>query len=257
MGNYEKISKTNDVNLIKDIKDLICYKNFYGITDELKEFLNLSEEEINLACEKCLKYHSIKELRKNFQKLIKEGETYAGTQESALDKNEHLSYIMKGKRKVMANLGTRGIKLLLNSLADKGDYKARLYRIALEAEDENVKAKENFYYRDSHYFHKEELLKQLLTLCFEHKIKCGKAKSNVAITKYILYFELPDCEQISFHTNMNDNIINIVPIYDKDWDGKVNSTLDKLEDAIFFNYKDLIEKKIEEKEKRLSKKKNS
>ena len=39
MGNYEKISKTNDVNLIKDIKDLICYKSFYGITDELKEFL--------------------------------------------------------------------------------------------------------------------------------------------------------------------------------------------------------------------------
>lgn len=43
-----------------------------------------------------------------------------------------------------------------------------------------------------------------------------------------MYFDLPLGNQISFHSTVKRNI----PAYEKEWDGLVNSTLDKLEKEI-------------------------
>lgn len=62
-------------------------------------------------------------------------------------------------------------------------------------------------------------------------------------TGNIVYFELPDCEQISFHCTFKNP--KELPRYEKEWDRKVNSTLGKLETAISKNYGNEIEKKKE------------
>ena len=56
-----------------------------------------------------------------------------------------------------------------------------------------------------------------------------------------MYFELPGMEQISFHINLSDDELKNYPIknypkYNGTWDGKENSTLSKLEDAINKQY---------------------
>lgn len=48
-------------------------------------------------------------------------------------------------------------------------------------------------------------------------------------------------EQISWHNTLNN--ITEIPYYNKEWDGKINSTLDKIEDALNKVYGDEIHEK--------------
>ncbi|MBR6516916.1 MAG: hypothetical protein IKT40_08790 [Bacilli bacterium] len=151
-------------------------------------------------------------------------------------KNEKLVRELVNKRKTFCGVGTRKVKLMLNKLIKSGDINAQLYRLALEIEDKNIQAKDhkNYYYRDTIYYHKKMLIYDLIKLCSENNIVFGYHASDVRDTSNIIYFELPNTEQISFHVSLDDT--TNIPIYEKEWDGLVCSTLDKLEKVIFETY---------------------
>ena len=146
----------------------------------------------------------------------------------AIIKNDKLSDILTEKREEFCKIGTNKVKRRLNKLG-KTDLKALLYRKALEIEDVSIQAKRTFgKYKDSKYKEKELLLEELVSLCSENGIKCGYHNSNNFSCDYVVYFELPNCDQISWHSNSSHTL----SYYDSEWDGKVNSTLDKLEAPI-------------------------
>lgn len=156
-------------------------------------------------------------------------------------KNANLSEILSCKREEMCGVGTRKVKLYLNKLIKEGDKKAEMYRKALEIEDANIMAKRYFYYADTHYETKKKLINELIDLCEENDVIYGVQETDDYSCKHKIYFELPNCQQISFH-NTFDNFYDL-PKYKKEWDGQINSTLNKLEEAILFNYGDAIKEK--------------
>lgn len=107
---------------------------------------------------------------------------------------------------------------------------AKLYRIALEVEDKSIQAKKSYgKYKEQIYNQKTTLICELIELCDLHNIPYGMQKSDNNLTSCIVFFELPNCEQISFHTTINNKKL---PTYNKPWDGEINSTLPKILDAI-------------------------
>ena len=154
----------------------------------------------------------------------------------ALRKNEQLANQLSRMRKQMCGVGTRKLKLFLNKLVKDGDLLAEMYRTALEIEDENIKAKQNKYYADNHYYKKEQLITKLAELCKKNAVAFGAQNVNARDTNNIVYFELPNCEQISFHCNLEKDALEKFPQYQKAWDNKINSTLPKLEKAILQTY---------------------
>lgn len=134
---------------------------------------------------------------------------------------------LKTARVEFCGIGTRKTKLRLNKLAASSPL-AKAYRTALEIEDASTSAKRYYAYRFEHYERKQQLIHDLIELCREHGWQFGKHKSDSFETKWIVYFDLPDCEQISFHCNLETDVSD----YTKAWDGKCGSTLDKLEAAI-------------------------
>jgi hypothetical protein len=132
-------------------------------------------------------------------------------------------------RESYCGIGTRKVKLKLNRLAGI-DARARAFRIALEIEDCSTQAKKYFgEWRDKKYAEKSELILQLVNLCRENSWIFGKHESET-YPRWIVYFELPGCDQISFHTSLK--CPDDIPDYASDWDGIRNSTLCKLEKAI-------------------------
>lgn len=177
------------------------------------------------------------------------------TREEALEKNRKLVELLSEKREDMCGLGTRLVKLMLNKLSKEGDLIAKSYRTILEIEDMNIKAKHNLFHQDFYYWKKECLINDLVNICHECGYTFGKQPSDVRDTKYIIYFELPDCEQISFHCNLTEVKDIEVRDYEKEWDKKINSTLPKLEKAIITKYYDIIVDKINQQKKKEEKKK--
>lgn len=70
-----------------------------------------------------------------------------------------------------------------------------------------------------------------MAFCIEHNYVHGMQETNNFSTSKVLYFELPDGTQISFHCND----ARAKP-YKGTWDGLVNSTLPKLEKYIRQHY---------------------
>lgn len=164
-------------------------------------------------------------------------------------KNKLLAEILHNKRETMCGIGTRKLKLFLNSLIKKGDKIAELYRVALETEDFNIKAKETTpYYKDKIYAKKHEYILKLIELCKAQGVKHGWRSSDVRKINSVVYFELPGMEQISFHSDLNQNEKSAFPQYKGKWDGKMMSTLGKIEDAIMNIYGDSLKEKYKPKE---------
>lgn len=143
----------------------------------------------------------------------------------------------KRKERFCHGIGLRKVKLFLNARIKEGDEYAQLYRYALEAEGENLKAKEALhkYHSDYHAYEKKEyILCNLSNMCIRLSVPFGIQISNVPAARYVVYYELPNCEQISFHTNVDT--AEQWPYYQGVWDGKKCSTLEKLEVAIWGRY---------------------
>ena len=134
------------------------------------------------------------------------------------------------KRSTFCSIGTNKIKRRLNKLA-KTDVIAKTTRLLLETEDCNILAKKCYgIYQEKIYRKKSKLILQLIDIFKENKWIYGRNNSEVPGATDIVYFELPNCEQISFHDNLPE--FYFYPEYEKEWDGKVNSTLLKLEKFI-------------------------
>lgn len=136
---------------------------------------------------------------------------------------------LESARDRFCGVGTRKIKLQLNQYGQNNAL-ARAFRIALEIEDRSTQGKKyrGSEWSDKKYREKSEWIEKLCKLCAIEGWTFGKHKSDSFHTKHIVYFELPYCEQISFHTNLSIEI----PDYPKQWDGQTHSTLRKLEAAI-------------------------
>lgn len=180
----------------------------------------------------------------------------------ALEKNFDLVCLYEELKNTMCwRIGQRRIKLFLNSLIKKGDKVAGLYRLAMECENDNINAKKyrntsSFSYKDDYYEKKRENIEQLIRDALEYnsglsedsadseRVVMGWENSSVSGASLIVYFELPGCEQISFHTDLNGHLKNAIGRYKSKWDEKVNSTLPKLEAAIKTRYSEELEKKF-------------
>lgn len=146
----------------------------------------------------------------------------------ALEKNDELIYDLFENRKTFLGIGTNKTKRRLNKLA-KCDPIAHSYRIALEIEDISIQAKKCYgSYRERKYEQKANLILDLIDICKNNNFVCGYQESDNYSCNYVLYFELPHTEQISWHSITKYDL----PLYNKNWDGKINSTLSKLEFSI-------------------------
>lgn len=135
---------------------------------------------------------------------------------------------------------TSGI-LPSNHQAKEGDKVAEIFRSALNLEDANIIAKKyrGSTYSDHYYDEKEDLLVNLIGLCREGEdILYGYqyTDDDYAYINAVMYFDLPGCEQISFHCHLETAEAETLPKYPKEWDGQRNSTLPKLEKAILARY---------------------
>ena len=135
-------------------------------------------------------------------------------------------------------IGLRRVKLFLNKNIKEGDNVAKMYRLALEIEGVNLAAKKALMKYHSDYYNydkKEKLLRELIDVCRLQDVNYGVQHSTAPAATHVIYFDLPDCEQISFHTNLEE--ADCLPVYNGEWDGLRCSTLGKLESAIWAKYK--------------------
>lgn len=142
-------------------------------------------------------------------------------------KNEILIEDLQTKRKNFAGIGTNKAKRRLNKLA-KTDPIAKAIRLALEIEDKSISAKNSYgEYQDRIYNQKVLLVEQLVDHFKARKWIYGIQDSDLPFISHVMYFEIPTCEQISWHIDINKP--KNYPTYKKEWDQKKNSTLYKLE----------------------------
>ena len=117
------------------------------------------------------------------------------------DRYAGLIRILEKKRETFCGIGTRKIKIRLNKLCDQS-IDALLFRKALEIEDKNISAKKYQNYRDKYYEEKGDLIEELIQFCIANNINVGyqEVEEQEYQTLYVVYFDFPNCEQISWHT---------------------------------------------------------
>ncbi|MCK9416813.1 hypothetical protein M0Q97_09175 [Candidatus Dojkabacteria bacterium] len=241
-------------DLTKNIKTLIELRwclSLYG--KELSNILNVESSILykissldldkNIDILKFFKY-SLKELddfqndlnsKKDFEYF---DDYYISTEHSnALLKNANLIEQLQTSRENFCGIGTNKVKRRLNKLS-KIDNVALAIRIALEIEDKNISAKNSYgKYKDKIYETKHSLILNLVDVFEEENWTYGVENNNGRDTNGIIYFEIPNTEQISWHFDIKNNKYKK---YDKIWDGKTNSTLKKLENKIIIDYNKII-----------------
>ena len=231
---YDDIKRSPDPTLVKDASMLRHYVNCHGKTKRLKEYLNLDCSEIDAIIQSAKGDTPIcSDIPMNAPDLVANCRKEIKSKEDALRKNERLIRILKDKRVTLCGIGTRKVKLLLNKQIKQGDTYAKLYRLALEAEDKNITAKNtSIPYQEKVYNEKKRLIMQLANECRLLGLNYGYQKCENYSCDYILFFELPNMEQISFHTNLTKDELTNIPLYDKEWDKKECSTLNKIEETL-------------------------
>ncbi len=143
------------------------------------------------------------------------------------EKNEHLIRQLQIHRRKFAGIGTNKAKRRLNKLVDT-NVLARAVRLALEVEDKSISAKNSYgKYQQKIYKQKQQLIINLSSLFKEQDWKYGIQKSDIHFITHIIYFDIPTCEQISWHFSPEKE--SVFPPYEGSWDKKENSTLQKLE----------------------------
>ena len=169
------------------------------------------------------------------------------------------------KTKSFYGIGQRKAKLFMNGLLKKLDSQIKttpedtqlLYRRnalvflrgILECENCNINAKkyfntDDFSYQDHNYNRKHALIHELLSVAQIIGLNYGYTKSNDPATKYIVYFDLPQTgDQVSFHSDIDQDKLNSVPVYNKEWDQMVNSSLRKIEKSFCIMFGEELKKK--------------
>lgn len=237
---FEEITFNNNPELVTDVSKLRHYVNCHG-KKKIAEWLGLTKSQLSQVIEWCAGRTTIDEVRNNFETLVMERKEEERRRQEAKQKNRELVKRLSLMRDSMCGIGTRKVKLYLNKLIKQGDKVAELYRIALETEDYNIKAKDtNPFYQDKVYRKKHEYILKLANLCKEMVVPFGWQPSDVMGVNSVVYFELPGMEQISFHAELDEEEKKLIPMYSGEWDGKRLSTLWKMEVAIKRRFLDKI-----------------
>lgn len=169
------------------------------------------------------------------------------------------------KKNSFYGIGQRKAKLFMNSLQKELDAQISItpddvvlikrrdtllfLRNILECENCNINAKkyfntDGFSYQDHNYNRKHALVKELLTVAPRIGISYGYAESNDPATKYIVYFDMPlTGDQVSFHSDIDKDRLDSVPVYNKEWDQLVNSSLKKIEKSFCLIFGDELKHK--------------
>lgn len=230
---YEEISYHGDPRLISCVSHLRHYINCHGVDDNLTEWLEMDLKTINEIVSNCFGHITIADLRDNASCIIEDCRHQRKLKDEAIKKNNELIEKLSDKRNTMNGIGTRKVKLFLNKKIKEGDIIAEIYRTALETEDNNIKAKDSYFpYSDKLYGKKEECIDKLIALYQTTDFKYGFNDADLRENMYVVFFKLPLGSQISFHSTVKRDI----PSFDEEWDGKVNSTLDKIEKEMELKY---------------------
>lgn len=191
----------------------LYYSSVHG-SNELSQFFKCTDDDFRKLVNK------YKAIEKENQKSIYEVQM----------KNDKLIHDLKVKRTAFAGIGTNKAKRRLNKLSKTSDI-AKAIRIALEIEDKNILAKDTYgEYRDRVYNKKHELILELCEVFKKNGWEYGVQNSSIVGASHIIYFEIPSCEQISWHFSAGSVVF---PDYLKKWDGQENSTLRKLEQVCY------------------------
>lgn len=148
-------------------------------------------------------------------------------------KHKQLLKDYKVAKNKLCGIGIEEVKNRLEKFS-KHDNKAKAYKLLLEAIVFNTIAKD-FHRKGSNRFYKikDMLLEKLIRMCNKYHYNVGWHESDIEDKNYIVYFQLPNCKQISFHTDVN---VDNIPMFHDDWDGIINSSIWKIEEAILVNY---------------------
>lgn len=248
---YNIIVDSRNPENVKTVSMLRHYCNCHGVTKELREYLNMGKERINRIRDYCVGRTSISELRKDPEKFINEGIEKQRRIDEAYEKNRQLGEQLEDARENFCGLGTKRIKFFLNKLSKQGDINATVLRLLLEIEDKNISAKKIWYHPEWLYYKKSELLKDCARIYGENNMTYGVQRSDNHSANTVMYFELPlTGEQVSFHTNMDNEEYRKYPEYPKKWDELINSTIPKIEKCLTTIYGKEIRKMRIEKEKK-------
>ena len=239
---YEELN-VSDVTTVSQLRHFINCTSHYK---ELADWFNTDIEMIDKIYNNFKGRISVKNIIQNYDvelaKYTKSQEEYEERQQKINERNEILADQLASSRENFCGLGTRKVKLLLNKLA-KTDDVAKAYRMALEIEDKNILAKttQDKYgkyndYTTKIYNAKYQLIKELISICKNNNYIFGYEKSDTKYPNSIMYFELPDMEQISFHVDLSDDELKTYPQYAGTWDRQENATLRKIENAINARY---------------------
>lgn len=161
------------------------------------------------------------------------------------DYTEKIEYLKSHQDAFIGAHTTRSIIRFLKRRSNSGEPFAMMYALALTAEVSNIKAKKfelegKDNKKTAQYRIKHECLRQLCeeirswNILHEDELILYGYGVDYNIGLPVLYFNLPDTEQISFHDNIRHDMQ--VPRYPLDWDGYENTTLPKLRQGIINHY---------------------
>ena len=162
-----------------------------------------------------------------FEIMVKDLERKNIDFDEVITRHQNLISDLQDKRKTFAEVGINKAKRRLNKLA-KVNPIAKAVRLALEIEDKNICAKDSYgEYQTRIYKQKTKLIIKLADLFKTQGWTFGIQASDIFVIDHIIYFEIPGCEQISWHCSLENS--KSYPKYNDSWDCKKNSTIAKLE----------------------------
>ena len=225
-------TKPIDISDIHDSSMLHNYINMYGFTTELKNHYSLTrfgdkwKNVLRAVIYGAIEYsiltsNKIESYEQFIKDITKRARVYNIHQDT-------LDYIKAHKDNFFHGLGFVKFESFLKYCISKNVYDEetlryvhKLYTISMH----NLLAKygDGGMNRESHYKIKSDTIKEVCEwLKNNPKYDYGKQPSgNNSRINAIVYFELPDGKQVSFHTELNDSEYNSIKDYEKEWDYEV------------------------------------
>jgi hypothetical protein len=208
----------NDKNLINKVETLLQLRWVLQLyKDEVSTILNVDYKKLRKISE--LSLDRSEKIRKYFDKTFEELEkinydifnedyNYLSDEHiAAIQKNEDLVHKLITKRNNFCGIGTNKTKRRLNQLS-VNDNVAKAIRLALEIEDKNITAKNSYgKFKNKIYDTKQKLISDLVELFqTQDNWNYGIEKNGGRETNAIIYFDIPNTEQISWHFNLCSKI---------------------------------------------------
>lgn len=251
MYNFDEILEDDNPEYVETVSELRHYRNIHGLTKKLANHFSTSKNKLKDICDYCRGSLRVQACVDDIENIISQEIERRDNIERARLKNEELCQQFKAYKTSFCNgLGFRKIKLRLNKLAVNNPL-AKAIRLLLEIETTNAQAKEdknkgyiNVFFQHTTqemlYYKKSNLIKELVTVCNDNKYEFGVQLKDGHETNAIIYFDLPNTKQVSYHVTLSNEEIEQYPKYTKEWDGEENSSFTKIEESIQINFPEII-----------------